>query len=245
MGKQSSFAKEEVMEAYLESLLAGHDDVEEHQVNAAKLLASAELIDIPVPVEAPPEPPQPVSDIHEEPVITEVPEANEQVTQEPVPVVTQPVADALEETFQALFFEVAGLTMAVPLITLGGIHRLEKVGPLFGKPDWFMGVMLHRDEKLSVVDTAKWVMPEKVTAKLQDSLDYQYLIMLSDSQWGLASDKLVNTVTLQKSDVKWRQNDTKRPWLAGMVKERMCALIDVYQLISMLNRGLGRDDAQD
>jgi len=69
--------------------------------------------------------------------------------------------------------------------------------------------------------------------------------MLSDSQWGLASDKLVNTVTLQKSDVKWRQNDTKRPWLAGMVKERMCALIDVYQLISMLNRGLGRDDAQD
>ena len=37
--------------------------------------------------------------------------------------------------------------MAVPLTELGGIHNLEKVGPLFGKPDWFQGVMLHREEK--------------------------------------------------------------------------------------------------
>ena len=136
----------------------------------------------------------------------------------------------------------AGLTLAVPLTTLGGIHRLEKIGPLFGKPSWFKGVMLYREEKLNVVDTAMWVMPEKYNQNLAETLNYQYLIMLGESNWGLASDKLVNNVTLNKDDVKWRESSGKRPWLAGMVKERMCALIDVYQLISMLNNGLGSND---
>ena len=150
--------------------------------------------------------------------------------------------DQLEERFQALFFEVAGLTLAVPLITLGGIHQLEKVGPLFGKPAWFKGVMLHRDQKINVVDTAMWVMPEKYDQNMSETLNYQYLIMLGDSLWGLASDKLVNTTTLAKDEVKWRGANSRRPWLAGTVKEKMCALVDVNQLILMLNNGLGSQD---
>jgi purine-binding chemotaxis protein CheW len=42
--------------------------------------------------------------------------------------------------------------------------------------------------------------------------------------------------------VQWREQKGKRPWLAGMVKQRMCALIDVYQLVTMLNQGLGSND---
>lgn len=139
--------------------------------------------------------------------------------------------------FQALFFEVSGLKLAVQLTELGGIHQLEKVAPLFGKPDWFQGVMIHRDEKLSVVDTAKWVMPEKYDEKLAESLNYQYLIMLDDSCWGLACERIVTTAVLQPDDVKWREASGKRPWLAGMVKEKMCALVNVQQLIAMLEQG--------
>lgn len=165
----------------------------------------------------------------------------EEITTPPPPTHTA-LQDSLEFEFQALFFEVAGLTLAVPLTTLGGIHQIDKVGPLFGKPPWFMGVMLHREAKLNVVDTACWVMPEKYDENLAESLNYRYLIMLGDSFWGLASEKLVNTVNLTKDDVKWRESTGKRPWLAGMVKEKMCALIDVNELISMLNKGLGSND---
>ena len=63
--------------------------------------------------------------------------------------------DYFDGEFQALFFEVAGLTLAVPLKALGGIHQLTEVNQLFGKPKWFKGVMLNRDEKLNVVDTAR------------------------------------------------------------------------------------------
>lgn len=150
----------------------------------------------------------------------------------------KPKKDYREGSFQAMFFDVAGLTIAVPLIELGGIHNVESINNLMGKPDWFKGVMLHREEKINVVDTALWVMPEKCDQQLMDSLSYQYIIMLSNSQWGLMAEQLVDTVTLEQSDVKWMDNNPKRPWLAGLVKERMCALLDIEALIKMLDQGL-------
>ena len=125
------------------------------------------------------------------------------------------------------------------LIELGGIYNAESTNSLMGKPDWFKGVMLYRDEKINVVDTARWVMPEKCDQNLLDSLNYQYIIMLSNSRWGLSAESLVDTVTLEQSDVKWIENSAKRPWLAGLVKDRMCALLDVDSLIDMLDKGMG------
>lgn len=141
--------------------------------------------------------------------------------------------------FQALFFNVAGLTIAVPLIELGGIHNIEKTTSLMGKPDWFKGVMLHRDDKVNVVDTALWVMPEKCDENMKSSLNYQYIIMLSDSSWGLTAENLVDTITLKQDEVKWLDQSSKRPWLAGLVKDKMCALLDVNSLIQLLNDGSG------
>lgn len=237
-----SFANEDVMEEYLAALLtddvAVKKDVTVKKEDTVQKQSVARLLE----------------EVH--PVVTEVkkpvaPKPVEPVIETPLPVPEPQVSQdggqgdvvddnrIIEGNFQALFFSVAGLTLAVPLTELGGIHNLEKPGPLFGKPEWFMGVMLHREEKLNVVDTAKWVMPEKCNEILEDSLKYQYLIMLGDSGWGLACEELVNTVTLQSEDVKWRDMDGRRPWLAGMVKEKMCAMLDVKQLIDMLNNGLG------
>ncbi|MBA6295574.1 chemotaxis protein CheW [Colwellia sp. MB02u-9] len=140
--------------------------------------------------------------------------------------------------FQVMFFEVAGLMIAVPLIELGGIHNTDKITPLMGKPDWFKGVMLHRAAKVNVVDTALWVMPEKCDEALISALNYQYIIMLNDSSWGLSAEKLVDTVTLKQEDVKWLDTQNKRPWLAGLVKNRMCVLLDVESLIKLLEKGV-------
>lgn len=256
MSKNTPFAKEEVMEEYLSSLLRDVEDPAEAAARTAKLLeqATVDVPDVP-PADLTPVVEKPVVEKPRERVVAKVskPEgdvlkqveehvAAQQKADVPPNVPTLPLEKRLDDKFQALFFEVAGLTLAVPLITLGGIHQLTKIGPLFGKPKWFMGVMLHREEKLSVVDTAQWVMPEKYDQNLADQLNYQYLIMLGDSSWGLASEKLVNTVSLTKADVKWREASGKRPWLAGMVKDKMCALLDVDELIAMLNNGLGSKD---
>ena len=136
--------------------------------------------------------------------------------------------------FQALFFEVAGVTFAVPLTELGGIHQMGEVSSLFGQPDWYRGIMTSREQKMNVVDTAQWVMP----GQHLEIPDYKYLIMLGESPWGLACHLLKGTELLHRDQVKWRHQEGKRPWLAGMVKEKMCALLHVRELLLLLERGV-------
>ena len=135
--------------------------------------------------------------------------------------------------FQALFFAVAGVTFAVPLTELGGIHQLGKINTLFGKPDWFAGVMTMRDVQLNVVDTKRWIMPGQVADE-----PYEYLVMLGNSQWGLACHQLLGTELLIRDRIQWRTSAGKRPWLAGMVKDKMCALLHVHELLLLLEKGL-------
>jgi purine-binding chemotaxis protein CheW len=152
---------------------------------------------------------------------------------------TAPVKkDYRKGRFQALFFELAGLKVAVPLKELGGIHQLGQVNSLIGKPEWFKGVMLYREQKINIVDTARWVMPEKYDSQMQQQLKYQYVIMLANSNWGICCESLVNTFALEQADVQWRQVEGKRPWMAGVIKEHMCVLIDVDAMIDLLNSGL-------
>ena len=145
--------------------------------------------------------------------------------------------------FQALFFSVAGLNLAVPLKSLGGIHQWKEPNTIFGKPEWYLGIMTNREEKLNVVDTALWVMPEKYTPEMAENIDYKYLIMLGESHWGLACENLVTTETLSPDDIQWRKSSQgKRPWLAGVVREKMCAILDVDALTQMLDQGLNSQD---
>ncbi len=137
--------------------------------------------------------------------------------------------------FQVLFFELAGLTFAVPLTDLGGIHHLDSsLNSLLGKPDWFSGVMAKGESLYNIVDTAKWIN----TGASSESLNYTHYILLGATEWGLSCEKLLGTETLTTEQIKWRKVQGKRPWLAGMVKEKMCALIHAEELVKLLNSGM-------
>lgn len=256
-----SFQNEDVMEDYLTALLTDDDPVvsepiqreaverllEKVEPATAKAVpseAAEEIVEKELPDKISQAPVAPPKEQAPPPVIrATVVEAQPQIDiPDDVDIAVDTLKELQEGEFQALFFDVAGLTLAVPLTHLGGIHNLEKPSPLFGKPDWYMGVMVHREEKLNTVDTARWVMPDRYDNDLEDSLNYRYLIMLGESHWGLACEKLINTVTLKPDDVKWRAERGKRPWLAGMVKEKMCALLDISQLVDMLDKGLTSND---
>ena len=139
-----------------------------------------------------------------------------------------------EEEFQTLFFTVQGVRFAVPLIDLGNIIECGKITQIFGKPAWYMGMTDCRGDKINIVDTLLWVKPE-----IGESPDrYPYLISLSRSNWALGCDVLEGNRTLKRSQVKWRVNAGSRPWLAGIVKDQMCALFHVEALISLFEKGM-------
>lgn len=183
---------------------------------------------------------EPLAAGREEAILVNKPETQLGITP---PSITKDLQEVLDDEFQVLFFKVAGLTLAVPLVSLGGIVKVERINHIIGRPSWFLGVQSHREEQLNIVDTCAWVMPEKYTDKLAQSVNYQYLVLLEGSNWGLTCESLVNAVKINKSQVNWRSKAGKRPWLAGVVKEQMCGILHVQALVEMLDAGLGCQDS--
>ena len=144
-----------------------------------------------------------------------------------------PLKDSLGNVFQTLVFEVSRLPLAVPLVKLGGIVNISdvEVTPLVGTPDWFIGLVPNERGNLMVVDTQKFLMPEKEASK-EDT--YDYLIVLDDTQWALACHSVGDAKNLTPDDIRWSARSSKRPWFAGMVVEYMSALLEVDSLINML-----------
>ena len=144
-----------------------------------------------------------------------------------------------QETFECLLFDVAGLTLAVPLVCLGSIYQLvgQELTPLFGQPSWFLGILPGQSGNLKVLDTARWVMPDRYRDDLREGL--QYVISVQGYEWGLAVHQVSRSIRLHPSEVKWRSQRTQRPWLAGTVIEHMCALLDVEALADLIAKGSG------
>lgn len=139
------------------------------------------------------------------------------------------------DAFEALIFEVRGLQLAVPLISLGSIHHLDdEITPIFGRADWYLGMYRVNDRNLQVVDTARWVMPSRGAATSEE--EYDFVIRLGDTNWGLACSSVHQSMRIRQSEVKWRTANSKRPWLAGTVIAKMCALLDVDNMAELLEQ---------
>ncbi|WP_242634463.1 chemotaxis protein CheW [Marinobacter salicampi] len=156
-------------------------------------------------------------------------------TPEPEPTASSTRPAWSEQPFECLLFRVAGLQLAVPLVLLGAIHRMDdKVKPIPGRPPWYMGMLPAGGQNLRVVDTAQWIMAGRVPEGTRDN--YRFVIRLDQSEWALACDEVAQSFTLNPGEVRWRSGRSKRPWLAGTVIKHMCALIDVGTMASLLAR---------
>ncbi len=192
--------------------------------HAAPLTVAPEA---PVVVEAltPPVVVEPVVQVHLPPSIT------------PPPVTGDGRPSWAAEPFECLLFDVAGLTLAVPLVCLGSIYSLEgqELTPLFGQPEWFLGILPSQVGNLKVLDTARWVMPDRYRDDFRQGL--QYVISVQGYEWGLAVHQVSRSLRLDPNEIKWRSHRGQRPWLAGTVIEHMCALLDVAELAELIASG--------
>src|SRR3990167_11379385 len=131
-----------------------------------------------------------------------------------------------QHRFECLIFSVGGLKLAVPLMTLGAIHRIDrKFNALPHQSSWFLGILqTPAAGNIKVLETALCVMPERYDPAARARLGY--VITIHGYNWGLACHQVEKSITLEPDQVKWRTQRGKRPWLAGTVIEHMCALID-------------------
>ncbi|CAK0748543.1 hypothetical protein CCP3SC1_170014 [Gammaproteobacteria bacterium] len=152
--------------------------------------------------------------------------------------VTATVPTIPTQPFQTLLFQVAGLTVAVPLVELNGILRYPaRLSAVPGLPSWGLGVIRHRDANLMVVDSIDLFVPENLREATRSRSNPRYLIVLGGGRFGLACDAVDRVVSLKPEEVRWRGERGRRSWLAGTVKERLCALLDVPSLVRLLKAG--------
>lgn len=197
----------------------------EEQARDAQVALVAPVVVPIAPVVVAPVVVEPVVEVHLPPSIT------------PPPVTGDDRPSWAAEPFECLLFDVAGLTLAVPLVCLGSIYSLEgqELTPLFGQPEWFLGILPSQAGNLKVLDTARWVMPDRYRDDFRQGL--QYVISVQGYEWGLAVHQVSRSLRLDPNEIKWRSHRGQRPWLAGTVIEHMCALLDVAELAELIASG--------
>ncbi|MFQ5643416.1 MAG: chemotaxis protein CheW [Thiogranum sp.] len=166
------------------------------------------------------------------------------VEEQPAPVPTgrdTHVPEWATTRFQALLFEVAGLTLAVPLIKLKGVLPNENgFTPMPGHSPLFLGIVPYQGINARAVDTARFILPPDRAAQLDSDAEARsaHLVMIDEGRWALACNSIGEVIELEADDVKWRGANGKRAWLAGTVIEQMCALLDIDVLAEELANGL-------
>jgi purine-binding chemotaxis protein CheW len=191
---------------------------------------------------------QPVNEVEEAPAVEEpvklvehkesgastTPEAETQ---------TAPLADLrpswAEQEFQCLMFNVVGISLAVPLVKLNGvIPWTDDLTPMPGHSEAFLGLLRHLGKNVKVMDTATVILPPQQRQQLAPVEErMKKIILMDEGRWGLACDDVGEVITLQAEEVRWRTAAGRRPWLAGTIPDRLCALLDTEVLANQLADG--------
>ncbi len=224
-------APEQAVDTYLAALLS---EVEEYRETAPGLLQAPEngqpklapVVEIrqgvqtEAPVQTPPaiEIAQPVDTAEETPL------------REPVEIVPEWGGSR----FQCLPFKVRGMNLVVPLTALNSITEWDQdLTRIPGQPDWYLGVFVHRDQRVVVIDTAQLIMPERMDKASDKRQRGSHVLIIGDGRWGLACDSLQSPLTLEPQDVRWRRGEGYRSWMAGTVIDQLSVLLNVDALLGM------------
>lgn len=155
----------------------------------------------------------------------------------PVDAVASGIPGWAVDPFQVLFIRAHGVDLALPLHQLDTIVRWNGAATSIpGQPRWQIGLMLHKQRKVSLVDLSTLIMPERQVAETPPG---GYLLLVGGARWGLACDSIQRPRLLRAGDVRWRRNREIRPWSHGVIVEDLTVLLNIEALLMVL----GTNDA--
>jgi purine-binding chemotaxis protein CheW len=139
----------------------------------------------------------------------------------------------VEHTIPCLLVDVEGFELAVPLILLNGISEWnQETMPMPTQPDWHLGVIEYRGENVVIVDTARLIMPEKITQTADERRESHASHFLRvGKNLALSCNEIIETVSLRQDEVRWRITRSARPWAVGILIERLSVLLDTDVLL--------------
>ena len=132
---------------------------------------------------------------------------------------------------QCLMFSVGNNQLSIPLIDLGAVLPWkDKLTQLPHAPDWFLGILQHRDSNVKVVDTAKIL---QISVQPIDS-ENRHLLVFGDENWAISCDKLGQVLHLEQEDVQWSAGQTDSLTL-GTIRDSLAIMLDPKKILQRLN----------
>lgn len=163
------------------------------------------------------------------PALEEIPATETVETSPLIETSSRPIQDS-----QALLFDIAGLSLVLPLTELDGIENwpINGLTQLPGQPAHVLGILSSPQQHTRVID-----LTTLITSQSSNSEDCRYILLVNNKQLGLAVSAIHRVITLDKENVRWRRETakTQRPWLAGMLMSPLSSIISLNELLKIVH----------
>ena len=137
-------------------------------------------------------------------------------------------------------FKVSGLRLALPLSTVKDTLKQQKImltNTEDMKTDMCIGKINNNGDVINVIDLTSLIMNGI------DNIDYLKtyetklvdILLLKGSSLGIVCEEEIETQTISREHVCWRNDESDRAWLAGTVKQKGFSLLDKQGILSLLN----------
>lgn len=151
------------------------------------------------------------------------------------PIIEAKPLSLLKKPFVCQLVKVAGLRLAVPLALLSRIITIPDTLEINSKKKSFCYAKFNWQQKPvfvlrleSILFPQGRVFVEKITE------EYQRIVVFKDEGFSFICDEELETVTVKPENVTWRNDASRRLWLAGTVKADGICVLDVQGLLQNL-----------
>ncbi len=145
-----------------------------------------------------------------------------------------------EKAFQTLFIDIDGMDIAIPMEAMSGIRKYpDELTQLPNTASWVDGTFKSHGQSIQVVNARKlFLLSNNREVDGDEELKApEFIVQIGDGRWGLACHSADRAVMLEPEQVRWSGAERRRPWMLGMIKEHLCALLDGDEFIKYLDDG--------
>jgi purine-binding chemotaxis protein CheW len=144
-----------------------------------------------------------------------------------------------QQQFDAIVICSQGYHFTLPLQDLLSVNLLEQAEALKFAETAALSITTDRATgPAHIAHIAKLLLLEEYQGDSAARLSY--LLVLKNSDWGLAVDSVSDRVRIDPDTVRWHMDRGNRPWVAGTLFDSHYPLLDIRQLVPVLTRLLPR-----
>ena len=140
--------------------------------------------------------------------------------------------EQFEYPVQCLMFKVKEHLLAIPLIKMGSVVPFgERLNQLPYSPNYFKGLLKHRDKNVRVADTAVLLLND-IQGSDDDIFAPSHLLIFENDDWAISCDELLDVVTLEEDDIKWHSDENRLS--LGTIKSSLAMILNPHTICEKL-----------